>query len=312
MAQTKRWSVFKLLLKLVFTSLLGYFVFQKIDFQQVKSIFGKSDPWYILAAALVYFISQVVSSWRLLGFLRCIGLPLRFGFNIRLYMLGMFYNVFLPGGIGGDGYKIYFLRKKFQRPTRKIFLSLLLDRASGLWAICILAFFFMLFIPQFQYWHWWPVLIIISITLIDFIIYKTIFSTYIKNFLPAHGKAILVQSLQLLCVFLILSSQQHSGNLLPYLFSFLLTTVATIVPLSIGGLGIREYVIMNCAIFFGLDETLAVFTTLCFYFLSTLIALPGAWFVFRPGGFDPMPGEDQAKAVENDAEKVIHSHQHIP
>ena len=119
MAKKKYWNIIKLLLKLGFTTLLGYLVFQKIDFQQVKSIFMKSGPGYIIAALLSYFASQVISSWRLLGFLRSIGLHLGFGFNLRLYMLGMFYNVFLPGGIGGDGYKIYLLRKKFRFTYQK-------------------------------------------------------------------------------------------------------------------------------------------------------------------------------------------------
>ena len=307
MEKTKRWNVIKLLLKLGFTTLLGWLVFQKIDYQQVKSIFINSDPWYILAAVLAYFASQLVSSWRLLGFINSIGLHLHFGFNFRLYMLGMFYNVFLPGGIGGDGYKIYLLRKKFQLPAKKIFLSLLLDRASGLWAICLLASVLLLFLPHFKTSEWWLVIIITG-TLIYFLLYRRYFSSYLQNFIPAHSKAILVQSFQLLSIFFILSSQDFKGNYLPYLFCFLLSSLATIIPVSIGGLGIREYVMVNASPFFSMDETLAVFTTLCFYILATITAMPGIWFVYRSKEFGPMPGKKQAKTIDDDPEGIIHSH----
>jgi len=311
MAKKKYWNIIKLLLKLGFTVLLIYLVFQKIDIRQVKSVFLQSRPAFIIAALLCYFLSQVVSSWRLLGFLQCIGLGPGFGFNLRLYMLGMFYNVFLPGGIGGDGYKIYILRKKFQLPTKKIFLSLLLDRVSGLWAIFFLAAALTFFLPSFKTREWWPVIFIAG-TIIYYLIYRYLFSGYLKNLIKAHAKAILVQSLELLSVFFILLSQNFEGNPSAYLFSFLLSSLATVVPVSIGGLGIREYVIIHAAAFFNLDQPLAVFTTLCFYVLSTLSALTGAWFVYRSKEFGPAPDEKQATIIKEDGEKAVHLHQQTP
>ena len=311
MAKKKYWNIIKLLLKLGFTVLLIYLVFQKIDIRQVKSVFLQSNPVFIIGAWLCYFISQVVSSWRLLGFLHSMGIRPGFGFNLRLYMLGMFYNVFLPGGIGGDGYKIYILRKKFQHPIRKIFVSLLLDRVSGLWAIFFLAVSLTFFLPAFKTKEWWP-LIFIATSIVYCLVYKYIFPSYLGNFIRAHAKAILVQSLQLLSVFFILLSQDFDRNPSAYLFSFLLSSLATVVPISIGGLGIREYVIVHAAAFFGLDQALAVFTTLCFYILSTLSALTGTWFVYRSKEFEPARDEHHRKIIKDDAEKAVRLHQHIP
>ena len=187
----------------------------------------------------------------------------------------------------------------------------MLDRVSGLWAICLLACVLMLFLPPFQTKEWWP-LIIITGTIIYYLLYRMKFQAYLQNFIQAHGKALLVQSLQLLSIFFILSSQHFEGNFAPYLFCFLLSSLATVIPVSIGGLGIREYVIVHAATFFGMDKALAVFTTLCFYILSTLVALAGIWFVYRSKEFEPMPDEQQAKDIEDDSKKVIHLHQHTP
>jgi hypothetical protein len=132
------------------------------------------------------------------------------------------------------------------------------------------------------------------------------------NLMRGHAKALLVQSLQLVSVLFILLSQNFNGNPSAYLFSFLLSSLATVVPVSIGGLGIREYVIVHAAAFFNLDQPLAVFTTLCFYVLSTLSALTGAWFVYRSKEFGPAPDEKQAVIIKEDEEKTVHVHRQIP
>lgn len=307
MEKKKYLNVIKLLLKLGFTCLLGYLVFQKIDFGQVKSVFLRSHPGYIIAAFICYWASQVASSWRLLGFLNAINLIVSFGFNLRLYLLGMFYNVFLPGGVGGDGYKIYLLRKRFRLPTKNIVTSVLFDRVSGLWAIGFLAVVFTVILPPFPAKEWWPVAFIAG-TVIYAVVCKLFFPAYVSGFLKNHSKAILVQSLQLLTVFFILYSQNFKGDWWVYLFCFLLSSMATAIPVSIGGLGIREYVIINAAAFFSMDKTLAVFMTLSFYIVSTLSALPGGWFAYNSKEFEHMPNEEEAKSVEDDLEKPVHLH----
>lgn len=285
MDKKKRWNIIKLLLKLGFTTLLCYLVFTKIDLRQVKSIFLKSDYRYILAAFFIYYLSQVISSSRLIGFLRGAGINPSFGSNFRLYMLGMFYNVFLPGGIGGDGFKIFLLRKKYTEPTRKIFLAILLDRVSGVWAILTLATILSFFLPPGLLKPGWAVACFLFITICYFGVLRFVFPGYPKNYIATFTKAILVQSLQLVSIMLILRSQSFDGNYAPYLFSFLASSLATVIPVSIGGLGIREYVMMQASLLFNMDQNLAIFSTLTFYVLSSLAALPGAWFAYHSKQF---------------------------
>lgn len=306
MDRKRLWSIAKTILKIAFTALLIYLVLQKIDFRQVRSIFLRSNPWYLLAALITYFISQIFSSWRLLSFLKCIDLRLNFGFNFRLYLLGMFYNLFLPGGVGGDGYKIYLLRKKFMKPTKRIFLSLMFDRLSGLWAIGLISVALILFIPRIDVPRAWPVAALLAGTLVYYFIMRTFFRDYVRFFAEAHFKAVVVQSLQLVSVILILLSQDFNGKFSPYLFSFLVSSLATVLP-TIGGFGVREYVMTHASGFFNMNQNLAVFTAFTFYILSDIAALPGLWFVYRTKEFEPMPPEEKVKEVENDMEDTIHS-----
>ena len=291
----------KLLLKTGFTALLVYLVFQKIDFAQVSQTLGRSNPFYLFLALVLYACSQVVSSWRLLGFLRVLELPLTFVFNLKLYLLGMFYNVFLPGGVGGDGYKIYLLRKKFNTPAKKLVFGLLLDRACGLWAISLIAAGLAFFLPVLKLAWWIPALYIAVAIAGFFLLWRLFFRMYIGYFATAAARALFVQSIQCAAVICILRALHADGSYLPYLFSFLLSTIATVIPFSVGGLGLREYVMVQLSPVLFLHEATAVSTSLCFYIISTVAALPGIWFVYRSAEFAPAPDEAEKKAVLDDS-----------
>ncbi len=52
-------------------------------------------------------------------------------YNLRLYYTGMFYNLFLPGGVGGDVYKVMVLKKR-ELSILSATKATLLDRVTGL------------------------------------------------------------------------------------------------------------------------------------------------------------------------------------
>ena len=124
------WSITKLVLKIVITAALLYYVFSKVPFSAVKIRFVQANYWWMLAGVFFYFLSMIASSWRLLSFFKSINLRLDPKFNFRLYLLGIFYNFLLPGGIGGDGYKIYLLNKTYKLPAKKVFWAIFFDRLS--------------------------------------------------------------------------------------------------------------------------------------------------------------------------------------
>jgi len=86
-------------------------VLQKTDIGEIGRIIQGANIWYLLASLLFSNISKVFNAVRLSRFFKAVGLELSWVYNLKLYYLGMFYNLFLPGGIGGDGYKIFVLKK---------------------------------------------------------------------------------------------------------------------------------------------------------------------------------------------------------
>lgn len=301
----KLWSALKIFLKVGVTAILIYFVSQKIDAKTLKDLFLKSNPIFILLALILYFISAIIASWRSLDFLKSIGLNLKFGFNLRLYLLGMFYNVSLPGGVGGDGYKVYLLRKKFQLPTKRIILAMFFDRLSGLWAIGLIAVALIIFIPKIDVPATWPVVALLVGTAIYYVVMRKFFKDYSEVFFSAHLKAIALQSLQAMVVILMLLSQNFDGKFSPYLFSFLLSTLAANVPVSLGGIGAREYAMTHASTYFGMDQNLAVFLTVTFFIISTVAALSGVWFVYRSKEFEARPKSKDAKVFEKDSDAAL-------
>jgi uncharacterized membrane protein YbhN (UPF0104 family) len=279
------WDVTKLLLKIVVTGVLLYYVFSKIKIDQVKALLSQSNPWWALAAVLTFFVSTIVSASRLMSFFKSIGLDIRWQFNLRLYMLGMFYNLFLPGGIGGDGYKIYLLNKNYKMPAKKVFWAILFDRLSGFWAIGFITAVLVIFLPQLKVLHITPVLawavFLIASAVYFFVAYR-FFRDYTKHFFEAHLKAVGVQSLQVLTILMVMVGLHHTDKYAPYLSAFLMSSMAAVIPFSVGGLGFREFIFKYVvATMFHMNGELAVVLSLSFYVTSAIVSLLGIYYVFR-------------------------------
>ncbi|OYZ33453.1 MAG: hypothetical protein B7Y24_03830 [Sphingobacteriales bacterium 16-39-50] len=270
------------LLKISITGLSLYLVSRKVEFNDLKDAFDKSNPIFLFLAFIAFVISQLISSSRLNTFFKGIGLKITETYNFKIYLLGMFYNLFLPGGIGGDGYKIFLLRKKFEIKGRRLFQAIFFDRLSGLWALGLIISALVIFIPHLGIPNWVPVLVVAAGTVAYYAVMRKFFSDYSKQFVLSHIKALMVQSMQVISVILLLYALNFEGKFSPYLFMFLLSSLVAIFPFTVGGLGARELVFVYGAQYFLMDQHLAVIISLLFYCISALLSFSGIYFVFHP------------------------------
>ena len=68
--------------------------------------------------------------------------------------------------------------------------------------------------------------------------------------------------------------------------------MAAVLPISVGGAGVREYIFKFLAGIFHMDAGLAVFLSISFYLISLLVALLGIYYVIRPSRLqEGLPGE---------------------
>jgi uncharacterized membrane protein YbhN (UPF0104 family) len=268
-----------LLLKIVITGFCLWYVSTKIDLNAAGAALGKANWFWLSAALLLYIISKVISAIRLNINFRNIGQHLSQEDNLRLYWLGMFYNLFLPGSISGDAYKVIILGKRFKTSYKKLTAAVLLDRFSGLAGLGILLGGYGYFVLHER----WAVLLLVSGSLLSVLLLYVVIRTWLEDFLAGFGATLVlgiaVQALQVMAVYAIMLALaipwDHS-----YIFLFLLSSVASVLPLTIGGLGIREIVFLYGAAYFGLAKETAVVISLVFFLITLVSSALGLVYVF--------------------------------
>ena len=202
---------------------------------------------------------------------------------MKLYLLGMYYNLFLPGGIGGDGYKIYYLNKRHDVKTSRIFWSVMMDRVMGVLALFCLGVGFTYFVDiEWTYMRFIWILIPLSIGA-AFLITSYFFSYLLPVFTTTNLQSLLVQVLQLLSAWLILLSLGSPENPQGYLLVFLVSSMVAVLPITIGGIGSREFTFMLGAQWLGLDLNLSIALSVLFYLITAFTSLWGMIYSFGPG-----------------------------
>ncbi|WP_300596587.1 lysylphosphatidylglycerol synthase transmembrane domain-containing protein [Niabella sp.] len=280
MDKKKVWNVLKPVLKVAFTVLALWLVYTKVDLTAVQRLWKEADSWWLIPAVAAFIACQVVTSFRLLYFFRNIGLPIPVRYNLRLYLLGMFYNLFLPSGLGGDGYKIIVLKQRYDTTHKEVFSAVFFDRLAGLWGLGFLVSCFSLAMPEVRQYSGWILLGFGGGTAIYYWVLRRYFTRVSRHFFITHLLAICTQSLQLATVAFILAALGCKTSYWPYFAIFLLSSLASLFPFSVGGLGAREVVIVWGAGIFGLDKDLAVSVSLSFYLITMMMALSAIFILF--------------------------------
>lgn len=271
--------------KLLISAGLLWFVFSKIDIRSITAIIKSAHVGWLMAAFLLFVLSKLVSAYRLNLFFRATGLIMPEGFNIKLYLLGMFYNLFLPGGIGGDAYKIIILNRNSAAKLKHIFQATLLDRVTGLTALLVITIILSWGLSVPPPVHLLSALSVPVIISASFFIIRLLFPLFVKIFIRTNLQSALVQTLQLASALCILNSFGHTGETLLLLTLFLVSSVMSVIPLTFGGAGAREFTFAVAGTLLTLSEETreaAIALGLVFYIITAITSLAGAWYLLFP------------------------------
>ena len=110
----------------------------RTDWTQVVQAFARLRVSLWLAAVGLYVFSQVVSGLRWQMLARPLGFRRRLGPFVAFYFIGMYFNLFLPTSVGGDVVRAWYLDGGSGRRLAA-FVSVLVDRLSGLLVLLGLA-----------------------------------------------------------------------------------------------------------------------------------------------------------------------------
>ena len=266
----------KTVLKLCVSILILYLVVRAIDPNLLLQVMGEAQPLWLLWAAAWFVLSKVIAAFRFNDLLKTGGIQLDTAPQLRLYWLGMYYNLLLPGGISGDGYKIKVLMDRFGTPFRPLFTIALFDRLSGVVALGQLSLVLALALPELQPWWWvWLLALVFSVPasklLFDYMI-RASARIWMRTSVQSLGVQV-AQSVATLGIIFALHQPEHW---LGYSLVFLVSSVVAMLPLTIGGAGAREITFLWGAQVLHLDPERAVAIAFVFYLISTTVALYGA------------------------------------
>lgn len=124
--------------KLLVSFSLLFLLYKKTPVVAITGTLAQIDFLYLFPVALLLLVNTVVSAqkWRLL--LRADDVKISLVTLTSTYLIGSFFNMFLPSNIGGDSYRIYDIAKKSSQGVRSA-ASVFADRFSGFLALVILS-----------------------------------------------------------------------------------------------------------------------------------------------------------------------------
>ncbi len=267
----------KILIKILFILFAFYWIFHKIPFSEFKNISVK-NPVFLILAFIFYNVSQIISAKRVDNYLKNINIKLKFKKQLILYYLGMFYNTLLPGGIGGDAYKAFKYQKKFNTGYKKIVKALLIDRLSGLFAIFLLLGI-LSFFTSIKYALFLTLLLITPF--VFYFIHKIFFIEFKTSFCKSFLYSLLIQTLQLLTFISILISLGIDYKLIDLSILFFISSIISVIPISVGGIGLRELTFLYGSEFIHINPAPIVMAGFLFFVVNLFSSLIGGIFILK-------------------------------
>jgi len=284
----------KTALKVVVSAALLYLVSSKLGVANLWETLKQSSLISFVGAFVLVLGSKWLSHLRLQFYLRSIDLRIPQLTHWKLYLQGMFYNLFLPGGIGGDAYKAFVLSRHFPVKIKRIVAALLLDRLSGLAALTALtlllsSLYFGLnappidsalkaVLPLMRY-----AIILTPLVVLAFYAFHRIWFSYaLSVFCSTTALSFVLQALQVVAAYILLLGLGRFENAWPFLLIFTVSSILSVLPLSIGGIGLREVTFFYGAQWLQLDSEMAVALSVLFFSINALVSLLGLPYHFKP------------------------------
>ena len=142
MLPMKKWTPI-LFQSLVSIALLIWIFWQENFRTRTWQILTSAEPGWLMAGFLVAGVGNLIGVVRWAIFLRVLGISISPWDTLRLSFVGLFFNTFLVGAVGGDAVKVVWLVAKRQPKTAAL-LSVLMDRMSGFGALILCSALFMI------------------------------------------------------------------------------------------------------------------------------------------------------------------------
>jgi uncharacterized protein (TIRG00374 family) len=268
----------------------------------------QAEPAWLWAGVALFTASHFAGSTQWNWLLKAEGIRLPWLKCLSIYFIGLFFNNFLIGGVGGDVFRMLDVRRSSGKGASAVS-AVFLDRMAGMLAmtgIAVAAIPFALSGGSFGALLWISFTVLaagwgfcffflfhrpfarIFIRLIQFMIPKRIETrareVYEKINVIARNRGLLVRVLGMSCIVQLARIYTHylvaralGATLSPAVFFLVvpIVAVAASLPVSVGGIGLRE---QTGAVLFGaagMTRSMAVSIEFLAYLAAIVTSLPG-------------------------------------
>lgn len=275
--------------------------------------------------------------WRLL--MKVQGISMGWLRTLRVYFIGLFFNLFLLGATGGDVVKIFYAIRETASKKSAAFLSVLVDRMMGLLGLVAITALLVAF--RYDLLKGKPALLsacagimalMVGLVIAGFLVDRFHLAKKLPRKLPFHAKilefaaafSIYARDGRTMGLTFGLSIAAHLLNFLAFYFAaraFNLFTqpsgivdvfsvlpiinTITALPISLSGVGVREELFKQLFSLFGVDGNYSVMISIGGFMMTVFWALIGGlvYLFYRPsGGIHIKEVEEEVEAVEESLE----------
>lgn len=277
------------IVKLLIGGGLLIWIFHDLDFLALRNSFISADIGFLILTIVSAFALIAAQAMRQYSLLANIKIDV---FNvIKIQYVATFVGNFLPATLGIDLYKSFIL-KKHTNSFLESYKVVLIDRVSGLFVITffgVLSFFYMPILLKnklpnvFQlFYSDFIVFLIISVFVVGFLacwwmckkwsfLGEVSWKTFIFNVFLVYGA-------QVFKFYFLFKAIDSEVDLITIAQMLLVVQFASLIPLSIGGLGIVEGSIIGTLIVLGVSSGEAAFIAISNRITILLVSMLGYYF----------------------------------
>jgi glycosyltransferase 2 family protein len=292
------------------TLLLLAIVASRLDWSRIASRLREGQPLDFLLAVAIVLLALVAGAWRWHALLRRAGVSLGVGRLARIYAVSTFSASFLPTTAGGDVTRAL-LVTRCRPDLRRVVVSIIVDRAGGLVGLIGIAWLALLVEPARVPSHTRAVLAwttgVLAVGAVAVVGVALRDSGPVRQLVPARlvvvgrdardvlrdyasspallgwwfGLSVLYQALIAFQLVVLAHAIDVELSFSTAAIALTLVTLVTLVPISIGGFGLREgsYVVLLGSVSIAASDA----TLISVLSVATLLvaSLPGAFLIMR-------------------------------
>jgi uncharacterized membrane protein YbhN (UPF0104 family) len=308
-----------LLAKAIFAAGILAWLFSRIDGAALVASLSSAKAGPIVISLVLCVVVIAVAAWRWLKLLGVFGIQSSFAQLFSIVWIGQFFSMFLPGPLGDDASRMVYISRVAPRQVGEACLSVLIDRGLGLCSVFVLC---LAVVPlQWQLLAGNPQTLFLGGFVLAggcavaaggilFLLFgRTSSGSGLLRLLPAgklqtellrlwnlgagnkvlfmqvFGAAVLVQLLNCLIYWQAGLAVGVNLPLLAWINFVPVVLAANILPVTIAGLGVREYlVVLFLGVANGIGEAQAMAASLVVFGLMVVASACGGlvFLVYRP------------------------------